>query len=147
MTSTTEEITPENAIEVHHRLELEELQLRADLDATVQPAARAEVYAEAAINLERQALTWDVRPGRARDNYDKATRCRAQSRLCLAAAMIERLRDLAAAVGRDLPDPRGLLIAASTDTNLGDLINLYAAAAGTTAPPMPAARPGQRTAA
>jgi hypothetical protein len=147
MTSTMEDITAENAVEVHGRLSLAEVQLRADLDATAQPAVRAEIYAEAAINLRHQARTWDLRPGRARDNYDKAMRCRAQARLCRAAARIEQLRDQALTAGRDLPDPRGLLIAAGLDANLDDLIALYAAAAGTTAQPLPAVRPGQHTAA
>lgn len=125
---TAVEITRENAIDVQIALDAEEQQLRADLDATTDPAERAVLYRRGATNAERQALAWERRPGRTRDKQPPADRCRWEARLCAAAAEIEQLRAHAAERGRVLPDPRGLLAGIHDESATTALIALYAAA-------------------
>jgi len=133
-TSTDVVITRENAIDVNTALVAEQQQLRVALDATTDPAERARLFRRATTNAERQALTWERRPGRTRDKQPPANQCRWQARLCTAAAEIENLRAHAATPGRSLPDPRGLLAGIHDEPTAAALIVLYTAAADATAP-------------
>lgn len=123
------EITRDNAVDVLDALDYEASQARAEFDLIDDPAQRAELYQRGAINQERQALAYELRPGRARDKTGPAALNRWGARLCAAGAEIERLRARAAAHDRDLPDPRMLLADVHDDRAVEALLRLYTLAA------------------
>ncbi|MFI5614730.1 hypothetical protein [Amycolatopsis sp. NPDC051903] len=127
---TSLEITRENAIDMQHALDIEQEKLRAELHACTYPAARYRILLRAVINQQRQAVAWELRPGRARDKQVQATHCWSEARLAGVAAEIEQLRATAVWQKRNLPDPLVLLEGIRDDRALEALIDLYTAAAG-----------------
>lgn len=123
------EITRDNAVDVLDALGHEAAQARADFDLIADHIQRAALYQRAAINQERQALAYELRPGRARDKAGPAALNRWGARLCAAGAEIERFRARAATHGRDLPDPRMLLADLHDDRAVEALLRLYTLAA------------------
>jgi len=130
------DITRANALDVDLVLGDEEQVLSSQLKATVDPAERAELFWRAARNQERQAVTWDLRPGRTRDNQPRARKLRSLAHRCAAAAEIEQLRAGAATRARHLPDPMPILQLINPSVHGSDhaaqtLLALYTMAAAT----------------